>query len=57
MNTRNDSERTERLKAALRDNLRRRKAQGRGRAETQAGAEGTGPSGRRDAGTEPGERS
>ncbi|WP_194075188.1 hypothetical protein [Methylobacterium durans] len=33
MTTRNDSERAERLKAALRDNLRRRKAQGRGRTE------------------------
>ena len=34
MNAKNDAARAERLKAALRDNLRRRKAQGRGRAET-----------------------
>jgi hypothetical protein len=34
MNTKNDAARAERLKAALRDNLRRRKAQGRARAET-----------------------
>ncbi|GJE58916.1 hypothetical protein [Methylobacterium trifolii] len=33
--------RTERLKAALRDNLRRRKAQGRGRAEDAAVTDGT----------------
>jgi hypothetical protein len=39
--------RAERLKAALRENLRRRKAQGRGRAETRPSPEGD-PSGAQD---------
>lgn len=36
--TRQPTTRDERLKAALRDNLRRRKAQARGRADTETGA-------------------
>ncbi|KAB1075753.1 hypothetical protein [Methylobacterium planeticum] len=47
MSTKNDPARAERLKAALRDNLRRRKAQGRERAAPDArepgNAAGTAP--------------
>lgn len=42
MSTRNDPARAERLKAALRDNLRRRKAQGRERAAPDARPSGDG---------------
>ena len=40
MTTKNDDARAERLKAALRENLRRRKGQVRGRGEAAAGRDG-----------------
>lgn len=52
MTMKNDATRNDRLKAALRDNLRRRKAQSRGRS--QAGSDLSGPDAEKP-GSEPAE--